>query len=723
MARPNPFKELGVTGQSAWGRMQYVETDAELVGSQAIETYDKMRREDPTAMAMYQILSLPARAVSWHVEPGGDAAVDQEAADFVWSALNDMVQPFNEFMSDICLMFAYGWAQFWPVLKRRTPRNSENPDGRIGVKLMEMVNPRAFVDWEYDADGHLVGPLVLTNAGQQITVPVEGSLFFRTSSEGGAPEGISIYRAAVRAYKYKRRLEQVEGIGLYRRWAGFPDVELPSGATTRADVAEGEISDEERGEELVKAIYEDRMMGAVRPAGWVLNFGGPQGNVDTTMGDTIIRKDLEMTRAILAQFMLQGLRNVGTQSLAGTLYDAFVLSVDAYLESIRDELNDAVVKLLLRWNDFPGLTGAPRLEYTSPRPVDLAAVAKYIQALAQTNLLTPDATLESFLRSLVPGMPTDIPDDAAARPLPRLAIPDTEEEEEKEEETSPAERGKGEYRRFFRLDGARSTYGGKPAPAKRAAVYRALADNHAAQQRAALEEWTADLAADIAALPPDTSADNLLRQLDDYVLVALLLFRERSFLDIAAAFWLGFGAPSGPPEALQALQGEIELVDQWIGYGPGGTLERTNPVGQPTLFGDIAGTLEGQIAAILLLLKQGRAEEVFGLIVDAVKGATQGFHRAELYAGHVWRGVWAGVVEQRRESGEDGPVRWVMDPIAHHCTECPIYGADPPGREYPSLAALLRFTAGTLPGYGTECDGSCRCHLEGVGVDGGGGWL
>lgn len=54
----------------------------------------------------------------------------------------------------------------------------------------------------------------------------------------------------------------------------------------------------------------------------------------------------------------------------------------------------------------------------------------------------------------------------------------------------------------------------------------------------------------------------------------------------------------------------------------------------------------------------------------------------------------------------------MLDPIAHHCRDCIIFGDDPPGKEYPSMDALIVFTGGVLPGYGTECDGDCGCHLE-----------
>jgi len=731
--KPSPFKELGVTGRSQFGEAHVIETDATLSGPMAIQTYDNMRRTDPTGMAMQLVLSLPIRSVQWRCEPGGEKTqADIDAADFVWSCFNDMSLSLSDFISDICLMFPYGWAQFWMVMKRRTAATSQFDDGRVGWKKMEMVNPRSLVDWEYWPNGDIKGPLVTTSDNRQVLVPLKGSLYFRTWHEGDAPEGVSIYRAAVRSYKYKHRFEQIEGRGLYLRWAGFPIAHLPVGATSNQDVEPGVISDEARAEQLIQAIYEDRMMGASLPDGWGLDFGGPQGNVDNTMGDTIMRKDIEMARAILAQFMLQGLRRVGTQSLAGTLFDAFILALEAYLADIRQEFNRYAIPALLRWNSFPGMTGPPTMEHTTPRTLDLGAVARYLGILTGRNLLTPDSATEGFLRSLVPGMPTEVAerqevveDEEDQGDVPE--VPDEEAVRSASRLLHDLDLGKGfarglterDYESYVRAH----FYATKPAPDNRPTTYRLMADRNAMKQRENLESWTNSTGAEVSQLEGDISNAELGQKLDDYILAGLLLFRERSMLDIVAAFWLGFGGQSTEPDALNALADEIALADQWIGFGPGGTVARTNPQGKPTLFGDIAGELEGQIAAILLLLKQGRRGDVAGLVADAVKAATRGYSRGALYAGHVWRSIWVGADQRRRQDGEDGPVRWVMDILAEHCTECPIYGDHPPGRQYASMDALLSLTRGTLPGYGTECDGSCRCHLEKQMPDGSWGWM
>ena len=710
---PSHYKTLGVSGRGQFGSVSPVLDDTVLRGLAAAREYEKIFY-DPTGRMMFLAITLPIRRVAWRVEPGGEQTpADVAAAEFMWSALNDMSQTWADVLSDVCRMFIYGYQVFWVVLKRRTERNSEEADGRVGFRKLEAVSQRAVIDWEFAEDGDIVGPVVLTSDFQQVVVPLAGSLYFRTDRAGDFEEGQSIYEAARRPWRFRRRLEQVEGVGLHRRWAGLPVVHLPDGATTFGTSGAEEVSDEQRAEELARAIYEDRMMGVVLPAGWSMEFGGPQGNVDATMGETIKRKDTEMARAIMAQFLLQGLMQVGTQALTETLFDAFLSAVETFLDAIRDEFNSYAVPLLLRHNEFPGLTGAPRLEHSSPRSVPLADVAQYLSVLLGHDLLSRDVSLEAFLRSLVPGMPTEVGADAVSDGGGGEGggEGDVVQDTEGDEGDGVAA---GFARRFRRL-----VREGQSRQFSQAQVYRDLAADHGAAQRAGLEEWAGDLGAELVDLGANATAQEVGGFLDEAVLLALLMFRERSVLDIGAAFWLGFGAPSGPPEALDALSRELETADAWMGFGRGGVLERVNPLGRPTLFGKIAGALEGQIAAILLLLKSGRDDEVFGLVSDTVSAASRGFHQAELYAGNVWHGVWSGVAARHALDPDSGPVRWVLDAHAEHCSECPIFGAPAPGRRYDSMDALLAFTGGVLPGYGTECDGNCRCHL----TDDSGNWL
>jgi len=108
----------------------------------------------------------------------------------------------------------------------------------------------------------------------------------------------------------------------------------------------------------------------------------------------------------------------------------------------------------------------------------------------------------------------------------------------------------------------------------------------------------------------------------------------------------------------------------------------------------------------MLLLKQGRMEEVFGLVNDAFRVATRGGTRPGAYGGNVYHAGWAAAVERARYEGV--PVRWRLDPLAQHCATCLQFG----NQTYPSIEALTAITGGILPGYGTECDGGCRCELE-----------
>lgn len=668
------FKELGSLGRSQWGSIVLLK-DPRLSGAVGVREWERMLK-DPTAMLMYQALALPVRTVRWQVLPGGVTPVDKAAADFAWDCLTRVAGGWLALLSNVATMFKFGWSYLEMVLKRRA-------DGRVGFSKIEIRPQATLLDWAYTPDGALVGMDQLQAQGADVVVPVTRAAHFRTTAENDDPEGLSIFYAAHRPWSYKFKLEQVEGIGLARRWSGFPVVTLPRDATTWAQA--GDASDEARAAELVQAIYEDRMMGAYLPEGWTLNFGGPAGTTDSTMGDTIMRKDMEMARAILAQFLLLGLRDVGTQALAGSLGQTFTMSVEAFLNQIADEFNSKVIPYLFTYNLWPGLTALPVLAHAPVATIDLTGLAQLLNALTQAGIGVNDAPTVNFLRSLIPGMPPVL-DDAGEAEAP--------------EETP----GDSERREIEQAGVWRGETFGDGAGLDVAALTRITNANKAAQT-GTLDGLRHDVGKRLAALGEAATEPDAREMIDDLVLLALLAFRQRSVTDIAAAFWLGYGRAGGG-EVLPSLQREIGAADDWLGYGAGDRLVRVNPSGGETLFGDIAGQLEGQIGAILLLLKAGRTEEVFGRVDAAMAQATRGGTRGGLYAGNVWHAGWQGAVERAKYEG--APVRWVTDPLAEHCQTCARFG----DREYPSLAALLTVTGGILPGYGTECDGGCRCSLQ-----------
>ncbi|MGI6498023.1 MAG: hypothetical protein ACOX0U_04265 [Oscillospiraceae bacterium] len=54
-------------------------------------------------------------------------------------------------------------------------------------------------------------------------------MIFRTKSRKGSPEGRSILRNAYRSWYFKRRIQEIEGIGIERDLAGFPTLTAPEG--------------------------------------------------------------------------------------------------------------------------------------------------------------------------------------------------------------------------------------------------------------------------------------------------------------------------------------------------------------------------------------------------------------------------------------------------------------------------------------------------------------
>ena len=226
------------------------------------------------------------------------------------------------------------------------------------------------------------------------------------------PEGRSVLRNAFVPWYYKRRIQEIEAIGVERDLAGMPVAYVPPQLLSNAATTE-ERAALEAIKQIVRNIKRDEQEGIVFPLAYdpetkqpaydlkLLSTGG-QRQFNTN--DIIARYDQRIAMTVLADFLLLGHEQVGTQALSVSKIELFVRSIDAYLSEIAEVFNSHAIPRLMRLNGVnPDL--APYLSYTPPKNIDLDAISKFVQVLAQSGAtLFPDQDLENYLRGLA-GLP------------------------------------------------------------------------------------------------------------------------------------------------------------------------------------------------------------------------------------------------------------------------------------------------------------------------------
>lgn len=689
------FKEYGISAASVWALSgEEEETETALQGYEGIKVWEDMRRADHTAAAIVAGLTLPIRRSVWDVEPASTSGPDEEAAEFVSQCMDDMSHSWDALIVDALTLFPFGWSYLEQVLKKRqgpSPKGrsvttSKYNDGRIGWRKV-VLRPQTSIDhWLLDDHGGIEAMYQSIPKKQEpVAIPIQRALLFRTTTEGNKPEGISIFRAAWRPWMHRKRLEQVEGMAYTRNLAGILKVHLGPGATTID--AQGNDSDEYKAQRLIKEAYDDRLMGLIETDTLQATvFDGPKGTNFIAIGRAITRKDHEMARAALAHFITLAVQERGSYALAKDESDLFLMAVMAYLDSMREVIQRFAVERLFRLNVFPGITELPQISNTAVYKPNLGEVAKAINDLAQAQLLTIDDSLEAYIRNLAgfPELPVDLTRaervEEDVEPGAPAKKPGAEPEQPESEDKAIAEEEEKEHSDIERF-GRRS---------KKQREYQDATRAYEDSLKTEYTGWSGDAAQAIGGLGPDTTEEELWASLDDWLGVGLLLLMEKGYQDLLAAFILGFGSPSIGPEGLRIVQDAQTKNDSYLAG---------------SLFADIRGKLDGEIAAILLLLKYGQPDEAMHHL-EAVLLSME--YRLPLYGGTHWEMIYSGVGYRITERGaEVGPrVRRTLDPLARHCDTCP-----PKAKVYESWDAMVA-EAG-VPGDGSDdCDGRCRCNVQ-----------
>lgn len=419
---PSKKNELGRIGQNRYygtfgPSVFYEEFLPELNGRRGVEAYTEMADNDATIGAILFAIEMLMRNVEFNVEPAGNTDADKKAAEFVEQCMDDMERTWADTLSEILSFLTYGWSYHEIVYKRRNGKtsspitNSKYNDGLIGWRKLPIRAQDTLYGWEYKENtDDLIGMTQQAPPNfEQVTIPIDKALHFRTRSKKDNPEGRSILRTAYRAHYFKKRIEEIEGYGIERDLAGFPVLYAPEGVDIW-DATDPEMTQTlARAEMIVSSIRRDAREGLVLPGGengWKLELVASSSRRQFDTNAIIDRYDKRIATSVLADFVMLGQQAVGSFALADSKTKIFALAIGTYLDVICEVFNNQGIPRLIDINGeaFKGITDYPRMVHGDIETPDLDQFANYVNTMIGAGILQPDEQLEDEVRR-VGGLP------------------------------------------------------------------------------------------------------------------------------------------------------------------------------------------------------------------------------------------------------------------------------------------------------------------------------
>lgn len=393
--------QLGVTGLTRYGTRGsvYEEFLPELEPTRARRIYREMRDNDPIISAMLFAIEALLRNVTWHVEGGED-----EHREFVESCIHDMSHTWEDFIAEVLSMLTFGYSFHEVVYKRRQggsrdpSKRSKFNDGKIGWRKLPIRAQDSLWEWVFDEDGGVQSFVQQAPPEyRRIEIPLSRGLLFRTTSHKNNPEGRSVLRGAYRPWFFKKRIEEIEGIGVERDLAGLPVIYRTKEI---ADTYDADLK------KILRNVRRDEQEGLLLPMARdeagnlelefkLLNSGGTR-QFNTTQIIDRYNRNIAMT--ILADFILLGSQGVGSFALASSKTRLFATALGAFMKQISAVMNRFAIPRLLAVNGMT-VKEYPKLVTGDIDTPDLDELGNFVMKLAGAGAtLFPDEDLENYLR-------------------------------------------------------------------------------------------------------------------------------------------------------------------------------------------------------------------------------------------------------------------------------------------------------------------------------------
>ena len=413
------YEELGASGLARYAGRVYEEPLPRLQGTLGVKAYKEMALNDATISTILYAINTLIRQVKWEVDPASEDPGDEDNKTFLMECMNDMSHAWEDFITEIMSMVVYGWSAFEITYKKRVgplerdpSKRSRHDDGKIGWRKIALRSQDTLARWNFGDDGSVIGLIQQAPPDfHLVEIPIEKMILFRTEGYKNNPEGKSLLRGAYRAWSFKKRIEEIEGIGVERDLAGLPIVYVPK-KILRSDATAEDKAMLRVFKEMVTKVRRDEQEGIVFPLEYdsngqkVYDFSlltsGSRREFDT---DTIItRWDQRIAMTVLADFVMLGHSAVGSFALSSDKTDIFSMALGSLLTSIASVINRHAVPRLFAVNGLP-LDRLPVVKPADLETPDLGTLGNFLQVMGGLGVpLAEDGETVNWLRGLA-GMP------------------------------------------------------------------------------------------------------------------------------------------------------------------------------------------------------------------------------------------------------------------------------------------------------------------------------
>ena len=370
------------------------EYNPKIQGRAWFQTVDQMRNNS-RILALEYLLTLPIISTHWEVRPAPNSATSQEASD----ALN--LNLFETAHKDLYDLIRIG------VLARFYGTRFLEPVWQIanGAALIADyidIHPLTIHKLNFDARGNLTSVTqrvtpTNNNSPIEVEIPIGRLLRITWREEGGNPLGYSDLRSLYPDWYRLEFLYTVLQIAAERAGIGVWQAKVPRDLWD-SDQFRNSLAD------ITRRIRTHEAGAIVLPndvALEVLTAIDKQG-IDGVV-KMIEHYETNLAAGVLANILQVGMRDIGTQALAETLFEMFLYQLNQTCKWLAHNINRQLISKWLAYN-YPALPPElhPRLHFTDLRLLlRREATLNAIAQVARAGVLQPDSNLEDYIRDIL----------------------------------------------------------------------------------------------------------------------------------------------------------------------------------------------------------------------------------------------------------------------------------------------------------------------------------